>query len=194
MDDRNGILYLEHKAPGSQHLSPPMQLFWQMRSRNNRPLYGKMKDFNPGQVAREFNVIANNRLKNYRRWSRCIYNCKWYYISRVQAISSGKMWILSLLMVLRTLLYQVRISWWEKKTARLKLKSVAEAVLGYSLPDDCMFIANSGRYEFRNKGVRYILLDSLGALIKRIFEKQYVRIYPGCRHTDKGPARNIESE
>ncbi len=41
----------------------------------------------------------------------------------------------------------------KRTTAREKLKSVAEAVLGYQLPDDCLFLALSGRYEYRNKGV-----------------------------------------
>ena len=54
----------------------------------------------------------------------------------------------------------------EKRTAaRRKLKKVAEAVLGYSLAEDCIFVANSGRYEFRNKGVD-IFIDSLGELNK----------------------------
>ena len=39
-------------------------------------------------------------------------------------------------------------------------------MLGYKLQDDCIFIANSGRYEFRNKGVD-IFVDSLGELNKK---------------------------
>ena len=53
----------------------------------------------------------------------------------------------------------------KRESARTKLRKVAEAVLGYTLSDDCMFIANSGRYEFHNKGVD-ILIDSLGELNK----------------------------
>ncbi len=41
----------------------------------------------------------------------------------------------------------------KRAAAREKLKKVAEAVLGYKLSESCMFIANSGRYEYRNKGV-----------------------------------------
>jgi phosphorylase/glycogen(starch) synthase len=50
-----------------------------------------------------------------------------------------------------------------RSAARAKLKRVAEAVLGYQLADDTVFIAISGRYEFRNKGVD-IFIDSLGDL------------------------------
>lgn len=53
----------------------------------------------------------------------------------------------------------------KRDIARLKLRQVSEALLGYKLSDDIMFIANSGRYEFRNKGTD-LLLDSLDILSK----------------------------
>jgi phosphorylase/glycogen(starch) synthase len=74
----------------------------------------------------------------------------------------------------------------KRMAARLKLKSVAEAVLGYALTDDCMFIVNSGRYEFRNKGVD-IFIDSLGALNKKDnLKKEYVALimHPGTEGTN----------
>jgi len=38
--------------------------------------------------------------------------------------------------------------------------------IGYSVSEDCVLVVNSGRYEFRNKGVD-ILIDSLGELQKK---------------------------
>jgi len=38
-----------------------------------------------------------------------------------------------------------------KSAARSKLRKVAEAILGYTLSQNCIFVAHSGRYEFRNK-------------------------------------------
>jgi len=48
----------------------------------------------------------------------------------------------------------------KRKTARAKLKTVAEALLGYQLDDKTLFVANSGRYEFRNKGID-VFMDAL---------------------------------
>jgi len=48
----------------------------------------------------------------------------------------------------------------KRQNARKKLKQVSEALLGYSISDDALFIANSGRYEYRNKGID-VFLDSL---------------------------------
>ena len=70
------------------------------------------------------------------------------------------------------------------------LRSVAEAVLGYSLSEDCVFVVNSGRYEFRNKGVD-IFIDSLGELQKKDnIEKECVAfILMPAYH--KGPRQDI---
>ncbi|MBP5171710.1 MAG: glycosyl transferase, partial [Bacteroidales bacterium] len=47
--------------------------------------------------------------------------------------------------------------------ARQKLLSVAEALLGYALPQDTLLVATAGRYEFRNKG-----LDLFVASLQRL--------------------------
>ncbi len=48
----------------------------------------------------------------------------------------------------------------KRQFARLKLKNVSEALLGCELSEDALFVANSGRYEYRNKGID-VFLDSL---------------------------------
>ncbi len=48
----------------------------------------------------------------------------------------------------------------KRHQARLKLKQVSEALLGYQLSEDAMFVCNSGRYEYKNKGID-VFLDGL---------------------------------
>ncbi len=48
----------------------------------------------------------------------------------------------------------------KRKNAREKLRAVSECLLGYKISEDALFIANSGRYEYRNKGID-VFLDSL---------------------------------
>ncbi|TAJ12953.1 alpha-glucan family phosphorylase [Marinilabiliaceae bacterium JC017] len=47
-----------------------------------------------------------------------------------------------------------------RERARAKLKSVAEALLGYKIQENALFIANSGRYEYKNKGID-VFMDAL---------------------------------
>lgn len=48
----------------------------------------------------------------------------------------------------------------KRKIARDKLRAVSESLLGYTLAEDALFVANSGRYEYRNKGID-VFLDGL---------------------------------
>lgn len=41
----------------------------------------------------------------------------------------------------------------KKDAGRKRLIDVAEATLGYSLPEDVLLVCNSGRYEYKNKGI-----------------------------------------
>ena len=54
----------------------------------------------------------------------------------------------------------------KRKVAREKILDVAEAVTGQKMPDDALLVINSGRYEFRNKGID-LFIDALGALNKK---------------------------
>ncbi len=53
----------------------------------------------------------------------------------------------------------------ERTRARKLFFKVAEALLGYPVPVDSILLLNSGRYEFRNKGID-LFIDSLGELNK----------------------------
>ena len=62
----------------------------------------------------------------------------------------------------------------KKRTeAQVQLKAVSEAVLGYSLGNDTVFCATSGRYEFRNKGLD-VFIEAMGELNKKDLEKELV--------------------
>ncbi len=51
----------------------------------------------------------------------------------------------------------------KRKTARKKILEVAGALLGEDFDDNTFLVANSGRYEFKNKGID-LFIDSLGKL------------------------------
>jgi len=79
----------------------------------------------------------------------------------------------------------------KKTNRREKLLSVAEAVLDYPVAENCVLLVNSGRYEFRNKGVD-IFIDSLGELQKKgTIEKECIAFFliPAYH---KGPRKDIQ--
>ena len=51
----------------------------------------------------------------------------------------------------------------KRMAARTRLKQVAEALFGYELQQDTIFISTAGRYEFKNKGID-VFIESLKRL------------------------------
>ncbi len=53
----------------------------------------------------------------------------------------------------------------KRKTARMRLLEVANALLGESLDDDTLIVSTSGRYEFRNKGID-VFVEAMNRLLR----------------------------
>jgi len=131
---------------------------------NGQPLYDHINEFNGDAKAHELNVVSKHSLeKNSAIHSDCYTTvseitakeCKQFFGKEVGVVTpngfedsfvpKGDEYVN------------------KRKQAKDKLRTVAEALLGYKLKDETMFIANSGRYEFRNKGVD-VFLDALKSL------------------------------
>jgi len=161
----SGILYLKKFAPWvATSFTTHATVLGRSVAGNNRPLYGKMEEYNPVQIAREFNVVAKQSLEKISAAEADVFTtvseitsreCKHFLSKEVDYVTPNGF---EDSFVPATDVFQER-----RQVAREKLLSVAEAVLGYSVSEDCVLIVNSGRYEFRNKGVD-ILIDTLGDL------------------------------
>ncbi len=73
----------------------------------------------------------------------------------------------------------------QKKQSRAKLIDVAKKVTRQKIDEDCFLIVNSGRYEYKNKGID-LFIKSLGQLIKnKELKKQLVAfILVPANHSD----------
>lgn len=162
-----GILYIEKSAPWiATAFTTHATVLGRCIAGNNRPLYGKMKEYNPVQISREFNVVAKQSLEKISAAEADVFTTVSEITSRECSYFLGKDVDIVTPNGFEDSFVPAKEVFEEKRmAARTKLKKVAEAVLGYSLPDNCMFIVNSGRYEFRNKGVD-IFINSLGELNK----------------------------
>lgn len=160
-----GILYIEENAPWiATVFTSHATVLGRCIAGNNRPLYGKMKEYNPQQIAREFNIVAKQSLEKMTASVADVFTTVSEITSRECAFFLGKEVDIVTPNGFEDSFVPHSDIFEEKRiNAREKLIKVAESVLGYSISEDCMLIANSGRYEFRNKGVD-IYIDSLGEL------------------------------
>ncbi|MGB8490365.1 MAG: alpha-glucan family phosphorylase [Bacteroidales bacterium] len=163
-----GILYIEKSAPWiATVFTTHATVLGRSIAGNNKPLYGKMKEYNPVQVSREFNVVAKYSLEKITASVADVFTTVSELTSRECSFFLGKDVDSVTPNGFEDSFVPSKEMFEEKRNvARTKLKKVAEAVLGYELSENCIFIVNSGRYEFRNKGVD-IFIDSLGELNKK---------------------------
>jgi len=160
-----GVLYLEKNAPWiATSFTTHATVLGRCVAGNNRPLYGKMKEFAPQQVAREFNVIAKQSLEKITASVADVFTtvsgitskeCSHFLAKEVDIVTPNGFE--------DSFVPPQETFGQKRKDARDKILAVAEAVLGYKLTGDSVLVAHSGRYEFRNKGVD-IFIDSLGEL------------------------------
>lgn len=187
-----GILYLKKNAPWiATSFTTHATVLGRSIAGNNRPLYGKMKEYVPQQIAREFNIVAKQSLERISAEEADVFTTVSEITSKECSHFLGKdVNIVTPNGFEDTFVPPKETFEKKRKAAREKLFDVAEAVLGYSLSKDCVFIVNSGRYEFRNKGVD-IFIDSLGEMqSENSIEKECVTfILMPAYH--KGPRQDI---
>ena len=160
-----GILYLKKYAPWiATSFTTHATALGRCIAGNNRPLYGNMEEYIPAQVAREFNVVAKQSLEKISAAEADVFTTVSEITSRECSHFLGKNVDIVTPNGFEDSFVPGKDKFQEvRQRAKDRLKKVAEAVLGYSLSNDCVFIVNSGRYEFRNKGID-IFIDSLGSL------------------------------
>jgi glycogen phosphorylase/synthase len=160
-----GILYLKKYAPWiATSFTSHATVLGRCIAGNNRPLYDKMKEYNPLQVAREFNIAAKQSLERTAALEADVFTTVSEITSRECSHFLGKDVDIVTPNGFEDSFVPANELFAERRDdARGKLIDVAEAVLGYRLSEDCVLVVNSGRYEFRNKGVD-LFIDTLGEL------------------------------
>lgn len=160
-----GILYLKKFAPWvATSFTTHATVLGRCIAGNNRPLYGKMEGYNPIQISREFNVVAKQSLEKISAQEADVFTTVSEITSRECSHFLGKEIDTVTPNGFEDSFVPAGDKFQEVRSiARAKLKNVAEAVLGYEIPSESVFIVTSGRYEFRNKGLD-IFINSLGEL------------------------------
>ncbi len=187
-----GILYLKKYAPWiATSFTTHATVLGRSIAGNNKPLYSNMNEYLPAQVAREFNVLAKQSLERISASEADVFTTVSEITSRECSHFLGKDVDLVTPNGFEDSFVPARELFEERRLiAREKLINVAQAVLGYTLPEDCVLIVNSGRYEFRNKGVD-ILIDTLDELNKEENVKKECVTFFLIPAYHKGPRKDI---
>lgn len=163
-----GVLHLKKNAPWiATAFTTHATVLGRCLAGNQRPLYGKMKEYNPVLVSREFNVVAKHSLEKITATEADVFTTVSEIASHECAQFLGRNPDIITPNGFEDSFVPGPESFdGKRRDARDKLIHVAEAVLGYKLTEDCVLVANSGRYEFRNKGID-IFINALGELNRK---------------------------
>ncbi|NVO18813.1 MAG: alpha-glucan family phosphorylase [Bacteroidetes bacterium] len=160
-----GVLYLEDKVPQVGCVfTTHATVVGRCIAGNNLPLYSHFHEYSGEAMSHRFNVQAKHSLETLAALNSDAFTtvskltadeCKQFIGRDVDVLTPNG--FNDDLIPDEALLSDRRI------IAREKLLSVAQAVMGQSLPADTLLLVNSGRYEFRNKGID-LFIDALAEL------------------------------
>nr|WP_320119842.1 alpha-glucan family phosphorylase [uncultured Marinifilum sp.] len=160
-----GCLYLKHKASRIATIfTTHATMLGRVLASNYEPLYDNLYHFNSIEKTRQYNVTAKCSLEKIAaQIADCLTTvseitareCKQFQNRVVDVVMPNGFEDDFVPDTLRL----------ESKTIESKalLTKVAQALLGYELPKDTMFIGTGGRYEFKNKGLD-VFLESLSQI------------------------------
>ena len=160
-----GVLYLKDRLPQVGTIfTTHATVLGRCIAGNNIPLYGDMARFNPETLAGDFGVKAKHSLEKISARECDAFTtvsditnteCK-YFLGKVADVVTLNGFEDSFVPAGDD--YEIK-----KAAAREKIIEVAEALTKDDISDDALLVINSGRYEFKNKGID-LFIDALGKI------------------------------
>jgi len=160
-----GLLYLKEKVPQIGCVfTTHATVLGRCIAGNNLPLYNNLTQYNSEMMAANFGVKSKYSLEKLSARESDAFTtvseitaleCSYFFDKKVDIITPNGF---------DDSFVPDNDSFGSiRKTARDKLINVAEALLNQQLPGDSILMVNSGRYEFKNKGID-LFIDSLAKL------------------------------
>jgi glycogen phosphorylase/synthase len=161
----SGLLYLRDVLPQAGTVfTTHATVIGRCVAGNNLPLYSKMKEINGDVKAGEFNVTSKQSMEKISaRYADAFTTVSDLTAKECEQFLQKEVDLVTPNGFEDGFVPDAEHFNTKRKTARKKLLQVASALLGEECDDNSYLVANSGRYEFKNKGID-LFIDSLGKL------------------------------
>jgi len=163
-----GILYLKKFVPQiSTVFTTHATALGRCIAGNGLPLYNKLNAYNADIMSKEFGIVSKHSLEKlsaieadgFTTVSEITNNeCKQFFGKSVDFVTPNGFE--------DSFVPKVEFFDTKRALARKKILSVFSALTNQELKEDSLLIINSGRYEFKNKGID-LFIDAIGKLNKR---------------------------
>ncbi|PIE84218.1 MAG: alpha-glucan phosphorylase [Bacteroidia bacterium] len=161
----SGVLYLKGAQPEvATVFTTHATVLGRSIAGNGLPLYDQLEDFDAGQSARDFGVVAKQSMERTAAAEAdaattvsaiTARECRQFLAKEVDAITPNGFDA----SLVGTAADQRRV----RAAARRRLLEVARSLMGVELPKEVFMVGTGGRYEFTNKGLD-VLVDALAVL------------------------------
>jgi phosphorylase/glycogen(starch) synthase len=151
---------------------------------NNMRLYDNMANYNPDNISNEFNVRARYSLEK----NAALASDSFTTVSDITA-KECEHFLGRLPDVITPNGFRITREVSRDRQGRAVMTKVAEALLQLKLSDDVLFIATSGRYEFKNKGID-LFIQALGE-INRTGSRREIVVFMFIPAGSQGPSREL---
>ena len=188
-----GVLYLNSSAP---HIATVFTTHATVLGRalaaNNKQLYKNLEQFNPNQIAREFNIVSKHSLESLSGQAADAFTtvstitareCKYFLGKEVDRVTPNGFE--------DSFVPQGEMFGRKREEARRLLLRSAGALYGKKFDDQAFLVAISGRYEFKNKGID-IFIRSLAQLKERKKEQREVVAFILIPADHAGPCTGLQ--
>lgn len=188
----SGILHLKEAVP---HIGTVFTTHATVMGRciagNGLPLYKEIENFNAEAKARDFNVESKHSLEKLSAIHADGFTtvseitakeCKYFLNKEVDIVTPNGFE--------DTFVPDVNSFDRKRKEARELLFKVSETLLGTKLPEDTIFVANSGRYEFKNKGID-LFIDAMGKINQQSYLNKTIVSYILVPSNNAGPRKDL---
>lgn len=190
----SGILYLKKQCPQiATAFTTHATVLGRCLSGNGMPLYSALESYNADSLAMQFGVRAKQSLEKLSAQNADVFTTVSEITNRECSRFLGK----SADVITPNGFENDMVPKDEKQKeirlrVRRKLTDITERLYGEKISDDALFVINSGRYEFFNKGTD-LFIEAMGELNKQQPEKEILAVVAVPTHHLKAFAENENS-
>ncbi len=137
---------------------------------NKKPLYDYLHEYNGDQMAEELNMVSKHSTeKRAAHLADCFTTVSTITDRECEQLLEKKANVVTPNGFEADFVPAGKLFTEKRKQARDKIRAVTEAIIGQKVSPDALFVATSGRYEYKNKGI-----DVFIEALKRLNDKQYL--------------------